>query len=137
HSLIEKGEVEHAYPGISGGDITPEYAPALNLPGEVGVITQGIRKGGPGDKAGVHGSTKTAPIDGGDIGPGGDTSPTATGKEGTRVEGGVAIGEESGPGEELEPSLPGGGQEKKARVTGGTRPSTVSQSGGGGAGASE
>src|SRR6186997_510430 len=40
--LKTKGEVEHAYIGISGGTVTPELAKALNLPVEEGVIVQTV-----------------------------------------------------------------------------------------------
>src|SRR5262249_8721605 len=50
--LENNGGVEHAYLGIEGGSIPPQWAKALNLPVEEGVIVQSVVKGGPADKAG-------------------------------------------------------------------------------------
>ncbi len=52
--LKTKGEVEHAFIGISGGTITSELAKAINLPVDEGVIVQTVVKDGPADKAGIE-----------------------------------------------------------------------------------
>jgi S1-C subfamily serine protease len=126
-SLIQNGEVEHAYLGISGGDITPEYAKDLNLPVSEGVIVQEVVKGGPADKAGIEGSNKTATIEGVEIGLGGDIITAIDGKKVKGMEEVVALVGESEPGDELELTLLRDGQEKKATVTLGKRPSSVGE----------
>ena len=126
-ALIKSGEVKHAYLGISGGDITPELAQDLNLPVKEGVIVQEVVKGGPSDKAGIQGSTKKATIEGVEVGLGGDVITEINGKKVTSMEEVVTLVEEAEPGDEFEITLLRDGQEKKATVTLGTRPSSVGE----------
>ncbi len=126
-SLIKNGEVEHAYLGISGGNITPEYAQDLNLPVKEGVIVQEVVKGGPADKAGIKGSSKTATIEGVEVGLGGDIITEINGKKVKDMEEVVSLVEQAKPGDEFEITLLRDGQEKKATVTLGTRPKTAGE----------
>jgi putative serine protease PepD len=128
-SLIENGEVEHAYLGISGGTITPELAQDLNLPVKEGVIVQEVVKGGPADKAGVQGSSKSATIEGAEVGLGGDIITELDGKKVTSMEEVASLVGEAEPGDEVELTLLRDGEEKKATVTLGTRPSSVGEAG--------
>ncbi|MBS1878377.1 MAG: trypsin-like peptidase domain-containing protein [Actinobacteria bacterium] len=128
-SLIKNGEVEHAYLGISGGDITAELAQDFNLPVKEGVIVQEVVKGGPSDKAGIHGSTKKATIEGVEVPVGGDIITAINGKKIKSMEEVVTMVEQAKPGEEFEITLLRDGQEKKVTVTLGTRPSKVGESG--------
>ena len=52
--LIADGEVEHAFVGISGGDLTPDVADVLNLDVEDGAIVQSVVKDSPADEAGIE-----------------------------------------------------------------------------------
>jgi S1-C subfamily serine protease len=126
-SLIDNGEVEHAYLGISGGTITPELAQELNLPVKEGVIVQEVVKGGPADKAGVEGSSTQATIEGAEVGLGGDIITEVDGKKVTSMEEIVTLVEEAQPGEDLDLTLLRDGNDKKATVTLGTRPSAVGE----------
>jgi len=128
-SLIENGEVEHAYLGISGGDITPELAQDLNLPVEEGVIVQEVVKDGPADKAGIQGSTKSASIEGVEIGLGGDIITEIDGQKIKDMEQVVTMVGEAKPGDEFEITLLREGKEKKATVTLGKRPSSTDEAG--------
>ncbi|HEY1853056.1 MAG TPA: trypsin-like peptidase domain-containing protein [Solirubrobacterales bacterium] len=131
-SLIKNGEVEHAYLGISGTNVTPELAQVFNLPVKEGVIVQEVVKGGPSDKAGIQGSTKTATIEGVEVPLGGDIITEINGKKIKGMEEVVTLVEEAKPGEEFEIGLLRDGREKKATVTLGTRPKAVGESGTGG-----
>ena len=51
--------MEHAFLGISGTDVTPELAQALNLPVEHGALVQTVVPGGPAAKAGIKGGNAT------------------------------------------------------------------------------
>ena len=53
--LINNGEVQHAFLGISGTDITPQIADVLNLDADSGALVQSVVSGSPADKAGYHG----------------------------------------------------------------------------------
>jgi S1-C subfamily serine protease len=126
-SLIKNGEVEHAYLGISGGDITSELAQDLNLPVKEGVIVQEVVKGGPSDKAGIRGSTKKATIEGVEVGLGGDIITEINGKPVKSMEEVVTLVEEAKPGDEFEIQLIRHGQEKTVKVTLGKRPASAGE----------
>jgi S1-C subfamily serine protease len=72
-SLIENGEFEHAWIGISGGTLTPELAEAMDLPAtQRGALVSAVTEGSPADKAGLVGSSKDATINGEQVKVGGD-----------------------------------------------------------------
>jgi S1-C subfamily serine protease len=120
--LETKGEVEHAFLGISGGTITPELAKALNLPVEQGVIVQQVVKGGPADKAGLEAGDTSATINGEEVRLGGDIITEADGKQVKSMEELVEEIQDSKPGDELELKILRDGHEKTASVTLGTQP---------------
>jgi S1-C subfamily serine protease len=71
--LIETGEVEHPWMGISGGNLTADVAEAMNLDaGQNGVLIQEVLEDGPAIKAGLRGSNSTTSISGFDVPIGGD-----------------------------------------------------------------
>ena len=125
HQLETKGEVEHAWLGISGGSITPSLAKALNLPVMEGVIVQTVEKGGPADKAGVEGGNTTATIEGAEVDLGGDIITEVNGKKISGMDEVVNIINAAKPGEEVELTILRGGQTKHATVTLGVRPASV------------
>jgi len=122
NQLETKGEVEHAFLGISGGTITPELAKALNLPAEQGVIVQQVVKGGPADKAGLEAGTTSATINGQEVRLGGDIITEADGKQLKGMEQLVEVIQESQPGDKLELQVLHDGNEKSVDVTLGTQP---------------
>jgi 2-alkenal reductase len=72
-SLISDGKYEHPYLGISGNDMTPDIAEAMNLPVDTrGALVQQVTPGGPSEKAGLQPSTTTVTISGVDGTVGGD-----------------------------------------------------------------
>jgi S1-C subfamily serine protease len=129
NQLISKGEVEHAFLGISGGTITPDLARALNLPVKEGVIVQSVVKGGPADKAGIEGGSTKATIEGAEVSLGGDIITEANGKKVSGMDEIVEIVNEAEPGDELELKILRHGSTKTATVTLGDRPSSVEQAG--------
>jgi S1-C subfamily serine protease len=120
--LETKGEVEHAFLGISGGTITPELAKALNLPAKEGVIVQQVVKGGPADKAGLEAGTTSATINGQEVRLGGDIITEVNGKQVTSMEDLIEVIQESKPGDKLELKVLHDGKEKTVGVTLGTQP---------------
>jgi len=125
--LIDKGEVEHAYLGISGGTITPDLARAINLPVKQGVIVQSVVKGGPADKAGIEGGNTSATIDGAEVSLGGDVITEVDGKKVEGMEEVVEIVNRAKPGDELELKIVRDGSTKTATVTLGTRPASIEE----------
>jgi S1-C subfamily serine protease len=120
--LKSKGEVEHAFIGISGGTVTSELAKALNLPVEEGVIVQSVVKDGPADEAGIEAGSTSATIDGEEVRLGGDIITEVDGKKLKSMEELVEIIQESKPGDELELTILRNGREKTADVTLSTQP---------------
>lgn len=59
--LIEKGEYDHPWLGISGTTLTPKLAEKLNLPKNFrGALINGVVKDGPADKAGIKDALYTS-----------------------------------------------------------------------------
>ncbi len=70
--LISEGSYEHPWVGISGRDIDPDLAKALNLVDARGFLIVNVVEGSPADNAGLKGSTETKMIDGIEYPYGGD-----------------------------------------------------------------
>jgi S1-C subfamily serine protease len=120
--LKTKGEVEHAFIGISGGTITSELAKAINLPVDEGVIVQSVVKDGPADKAGIEAGGTTATINGEEVRLGGDIVTEVDGKKLKSMEQLVEIIQGHKPGDELELTIVRDGDEKTVDVTLGSQP---------------
>lgn len=72
-SLIEDGEYEHPWLGISGYNMSPELAEAMGLDNSTkGTLVATVVEGGPAESAGLMGSTTTATINGFPFDIGGD-----------------------------------------------------------------
>lgn len=71
-ALIEQGYYPHPWLGISGLDVIPGIAEAMNLPSTTGFLLTDIIDGGPADKAGLQGGYYSASIEGVTIALGGD-----------------------------------------------------------------
>jgi S1-C subfamily serine protease len=127
HQLETKGEVEHAFIGISGGTITPELARAVNLPVKEGVIVQSVVKGGPADEAGIEAGNTAATIDGEEVRLGGDIVTEVDGKKVAGMDELVEIINGKQPGDELELTILRDGSTKTATVTLGDRPDSVEE----------
>jgi serine protease Do len=71
--LISTGSYQHPYLGLSGTDMNPDIAQAMNLPTDtLGALVVTVTANGPAAKAGIQGSTKTATIAGTQVQVGGD-----------------------------------------------------------------
>ncbi|HKH65599.1 MAG TPA: trypsin-like peptidase domain-containing protein [Solirubrobacterales bacterium] len=125
--LKTKGEVEHAFIGITGGTITSELAKALNLPVDEGVIVQSVVKDGPADKAGIEAGGTEASINGEEVRLGGDIITEVDGEKLKSMDELVEIIQGHKPGDELQLTLLRDGQEKTADVTLGTQPNASSE----------
>ena len=121
--LKTKGEVEHAFIGISGGTVTSELAKALNLPVSEGVIVQSVVKDGPADKAGLEAGGTAAQINGQEVRLGGDIITEVDGEKLKSMDELVEIIQGHKPGDELQLTILRDGKEKTADVTLGTQPS--------------
>ena len=72
-SLIEHGSYEHPWLGVSGLDLTPQFAEAMGLVNSTkGTLVVELIEGGPADQAGILDSTDTMSIGGFSYSVGGD-----------------------------------------------------------------
>lgn len=72
-TLIATGRFEHPWLGISGTSLQPDLAQAMGLKADQrGALVVDVVPGGPADKAGLHGSDRTADIQGQQVTVGGD-----------------------------------------------------------------
>jgi S1-C subfamily serine protease len=126
--LEDGGEVHRAYLGISGGDITPDVAQALNLPVDQGVLVEQVLNGGPADDAGIKGATGQATIGGQTVPVGGDIITKVDGEEVTSMEDVISAVNAHQPGDELTLTVRRDGQEQDITVKLGDRPARVQDS---------
>jgi S1-C subfamily serine protease len=128
-SQLESGdEVHRAYLGISGGDITPEIARALNLPVEQGVLIERVLANGPADDAGIKGPTGQATIAGQTFPVGGDIITKVDGKDITGMDDVISAINDHKPGDEITLTVFSDGNQKDVTVKLGDRPANVQDS---------
>jgi S1-C subfamily serine protease len=78
--LIEDGFYQQPYIGISGSDLTPELAEAMNLDStQRGALVFDVNPDTPAEEAGLQGSDRTATVDGQETRIGGDVIISADG----------------------------------------------------------
>jgi S1-C subfamily serine protease len=123
--LENGGQVHQAYLGISGGDITPDIAHALNLPVTQGVLIERVLSGGPADDAGIKGATGQATIGGQTFPVGGDIITKVDGKPISGMNDVVSAVNAKKPGDDITLTIFSGGQQKDVTVKLGDRPSHV------------
>ena len=123
--LLDDGTVEHAFLGISGADVTPQLADALNLPVEQGALVQSVVSGGPADEAGVKGGGATVTVGGQRVRAGGDVITAIDGEAVTGMDDVIGVVNEKQPGDEVELSLADGDRKRTVTVTLGDRPANA------------
>jgi S1-C subfamily serine protease len=126
--LENGGEVHRAYLGISGGDITPEIARALNLPVDQGVLIERVLANGPADDAGIKGPTGQATIAGQTFPVGGDIITKVDGKSISGMDDVISAVNDHKPGDEITLTVFSDGQQKDVSVKLGDRPANVQDS---------
>ena len=120
--LLDGGEVEHAFLGITGGDVTPEIADVLNLSVDHGAIVQDVVPDGPADDAGVEAGTTDVTIAGQQLRAGGDVITKVDGEEVTGMDDVIAAVNGKQPGDDVELTLVRKGDERTVTVELGDRP---------------
>jgi S1-C subfamily serine protease len=126
--LENGGEVQRAYLGLSGGDISPSIAQALNLPVQQGVLIEQVLNGGPADDAGIKGATGQATIGGQTVPIGGDIITKVDGKQISGMDEVISAVNEHKPGDELTLTVWRDGQQRDVTVKLGDRPAHVQDS---------
>jgi S1-C subfamily serine protease len=123
--LIEDGEVEHAFLGITGADVTPQVADVLNLSVDHGALVQEVTPDGPADEAGIEGGSADVSIDGQPLRAGGDVITEVDGTEVESMEDVISAVNEKQAGEEVELTLVRKGETRNVTVTLGDRPANA------------
>jgi S1-C subfamily serine protease len=123
--LLQDGQVEHAYLGISGADLTAQIADVLNLPVTEGALVQSVVSDGPADDAGVKAGTATVSVGGQRIRAGGDVITAIDGRTVTGMDDVIGVVNEKQPGDDVELTLANDDQRRTATVTLGNRPANV------------
>ena len=120
--LIADGEVEHAFLGVSGADLTSEIADVLNLDAEGGALVQSVVPGSPADEAGIEAGDAEVTVAGQPLRAGGDLIVAVDGESVGGVEDVIAAVDAKQPGDELELTLQRAGEERTVTVELGDRP---------------
>jgi S1-C subfamily serine protease len=126
--LEDGGEVQRAYLGITGGDITPDIAQALNLPVDQGVLVEQVLNGGPAGDAGIKGASGQATIAGQTVPIGGDIITKVDGEEVTGMDDVISAVNAHEPGDELTMTILRDGQQRDVTVKLGDRPAQAQDS---------
>ena len=125
--LLNDGEVRRAYLGITGGELTPEAARALELPVDQGVLVERVLSGGPADEAGIQGATGETAIGGQTYPTGGDVISSVEGKEVTGMEEVISAVNEKKPGDQITLTVVNADGQRDVTVKLGDRPANAQQ----------
>jgi S1-C subfamily serine protease len=120
--LIDTGEVQHAFVGIAGADLTPEIAEVLNLDADGGALVQSVVPDSPADEAGVEAGDAQVTVAGQRIRAGGDLIIAVDGEPVDGMDDVIAAVDSKQPGDDLELTLLRGGDERTVTVELGDRP---------------
>jgi S1-C subfamily serine protease len=115
--LISNGQVEHAFMGISGGDLTPELANVLNLSVDHGALVESVVPNSPADKAGIQAGDAQMSIGGQQIRAGGDVITQVDGQDVAGMDDVIAAVDAKEPGDDLQLTLLRGGDTRTVTVT--------------------
>jgi S1-C subfamily serine protease len=121
--LIDEGEVQHAFLGVSGADLTPEVAEVLNLDDvSGGALVQSVVPDGPADEAGIEAGDAEVTIDGQPMRAGGDIIVAAAGEPVESMTDVIGAVDSLEPGDEIELTLLRDGEERTVSVQLAERP---------------
>ena len=121
--ILDGGEVQHAFLGITGADLTSEIADVLNLSIERGALVQEVVPGGPADDAGIEGGSAEVTLESGQpVKAGGDVITAVDGEQVSGMDDVIAIVNAKQPGDGAELTLVRGGDERTVTVELGDRP---------------
>ncbi len=128
HQLISTGEVKRAFLGVSGADVTPDLAKALNLPSDHGALVQQAYQGGPAARAGLEGGTTQATVGGAQVALGGDIIVKVDGKDIEGMDDVVSAVNDAEPGDKITLGILRDGKPQEIEVTLGERPTQIKDS---------
>ncbi|MBZ5529455.1 MAG: trypsin-like peptidase domain-containing protein [Acidobacteriia bacterium] len=120
--LITEGRVHRAYLGVGTLPVGGGLAEALDLPVKEGLLVETLARGGPGDRAGIHGGNRTVVIGMQRLNIGGDVIVALDGKPAaSQLDVNVALNRKK-PGEKITVTVYRGDKKMDIEVTLGERP---------------
>ena len=123
--LIADGEVQHAFLGITGADLTPDVADVVNLDVDTGALVQSVVPGSPADDAGIESGDATVNVAGQRIRVGGDVIVAVDGNDVADMGEVISAVDSRQPGDKLELTLLRGGEERTITVELAERPAST------------
>ncbi len=120
--ILEDGQADHAFIGISGADLTADLASVLNLDLDSGVLIQDITPDSPAADAGLRVGEATMTSDGQEIRVGGDVITAVDGESVSAMEDVVASVNRKQPGEEITLEVSRDGESKDVTLELADRP---------------
>jgi S1-C subfamily serine protease len=120
--IIDNGEVQHAFLGISGADITPDVADALNLPVDEGALVQRVVPDSPAADAGIKGGKAEVTVGGQQLLAGGDVITQVDGQTVSGMDDVIAAVNAKQAGDDVTLQVHRDGQSQDITVTLGDRP---------------
>ncbi|MGZ5337548.1 MAG: S1C family serine protease [Solirubrobacterales bacterium] len=126
--LETTGEVKRAFLGVSGADVTPGLASAVNLPVDHGALVQQAYQGSPAARAGLKGGQTQATVGGQEVLLGGDIVVQVNGKDIQGMDEVVQAVNEAEPGDELKLTVLRDGKQQEITVQLGERPTQIQDS---------
>src|SRR5262245_19748168 len=120
--LIDNGQVQHAFLGISGTDLTPQLVDVLNLSVKQGALVQSVVPGSPAADAGIKAGSADVTIDGQQLRAGGDVITAVDGNPVKTMDDVVSAVDAKQPGDKVEVTLNHNGSERTVSVTLANRP---------------
>jgi S1-C subfamily serine protease len=122
NQILDTGEVEHAFLGISGADVTPEIADALNLSVDEGALVQRVVADGPADQAGIQAGDQEVAVAGQQLVAGGDVITAVDGEPVTGMDDVIAAVNTKQAGDEVTLQIERDGESQDVAVELGERP---------------
>ena len=123
--LISNGEVQHAYMGITGADLTSEIADVVNMDADAGALVQSVVPGSPADEAGIEAGDATVNVNGQRVRVGGDLIVAVDGRDVQDMGDVISAVDSKSPGDELELTLLRGGDERTVSIELTERPAST------------
>jgi S1-C subfamily serine protease len=120
--ILEDGEADHAFLGISGADLTPELAGVLNLDIDEGVLIQEVTPDSPAADAGLRGGEATIAQGGAEIRVGGDIITAVDGEAVSDMESVAAAVNSKQPGDKISIDFVRDGETRDISLKLGDRP---------------
>jgi S1-C subfamily serine protease len=123
--LLDTGEVQHAFLGISGADVSPQLADALNLSVDQGALVNEVTKGGPAEDAGVQAGDERVTVAGQPMFAGGDVITAIDGEAVTGMDDVISVVNSKQAGDEITLEVLRDGETVDVTVTLGDRPDSA------------